>query len=61
MLGYLFLLGIMAFASLFVDLQLDDHISNPLVNYFVFLPFALILLWGKYRLLRDVQSDDAQH
>jgi hypothetical protein len=56
MAGYLFLLAIAAVSAVLLGFRLDDHIASPLVDYFVFVPFVLIEVWGRYKVKRDMQA-----
>ncbi len=59
--GYLFLLAVTAVGFVLAGFRLDDHIASPLASYFVLAPFVLIQVWGKHKLDRDVQSENALH
>ncbi len=56
MAGYLFVLAIAAVSLVFLGFRLDEHITSPLVTYFVFVPFALISLLGRHKVKRDMQT-----
>lgn len=58
LLGYLLLLAFLLVSAAFAGVDLADHVSSLLANYVVFVPFVLIVIWGKYKYHHEMAPND---